>query len=122
MTEPRPTAGAGEEPGLYRTMIIARIAPGAEPDVARVFAESDATELPHVLGVTERSLYSLGDAYVHLVNFDRDPAAAMAEAVRLPGFGDVSRDLLPFISPYLSTWKSPADAQAKRFYTWRPGA
>ncbi len=114
--------GQGLDRGRYRTMIVARIAPGAEPDVARIFGESDASDLPRVLGVTERSLYSLGDAYVHLVEFDRDPAEAMRAAQGMPGFGDISRHLEPFISPYLSTWKSPADATARRFYTWTPGS
>ncbi|WP_432482229.1 TcmI family type II polyketide cyclase [Kineococcus esterisolvens] len=104
-----------------RNLIVAKISPGAEPDVARIFAESDATDLPHALGVTERSLYSLGDLYVHLVEFDRDAAEVMEIAARQPGFGEISRRLDPFISPYLSTWRGPADASARRFYTWRPG-
>lgn len=104
----------------HRSMIVAKIVPGAEADVARVFAESDATDLPHALGVTERSLYSLGDLYVHLVEFDRDASEAVAAGARLPGFRDISAKLEPYISPYLPTWRSPADAQARRFYTWRP--
>ncbi|SDQ09952.1 TcmI family type II polyketide cyclase [Quadrisphaera sp. DSM 44207] len=115
------TSGAGSRTGS-RTVIVARIAPGAEPDVARVFAESDRTDLPQQLGVTERSLYSLGDAYVHLVEFDRSAEEAMAVAVGLPGFRDVSAQLQPHISPYLATWRSPADAQARCFYTYRPGS
>ncbi len=106
--------------GPHRTMIIAKMVPDAQDDVARLFAESDATDLPHAIGVQERSLYALGDCYVHLVEFDRPVAQAMAVGVRLPGFSDISRRLEPFISPYLSTWRSPADAQAHRFYTWRP--
>ncbi|GAB3603178.1 TcmI family type II polyketide cyclase [Kineococcus gypseus] len=105
-----------------RNIIVAKIAPGAEAEVARIFGESDATDLPHALGVTERSLYSLGDLYVHLVEFDRSAAEVMEIAARQPGFGEISRKLDPFISPYLSTWRGPQDASAKRFYTWRPGS
>lgn len=118
----RTSPDGGGSGGRHRTVIVARIAPGAEADVARIFGESDATDLPHALGVTERSLYSLGDAYVHLVEFDRDADEAMAAGVGLPGFRDISARLQPYISPYLSTWRSPADAQARRFYTWRPGS
>jgi cyclase len=105
---------------VSRNLIVAKIRPGAEPEVARIFAESDATDLPHALGVTERSLYSLGDLYVHLVEFDRNAEQAMGSAAREPGFAQISRELQPYISPYLSTWRSPADASARRFYTWRP--
>ena len=114
-TAPRPTAA-----GSSRNVIVAKIVPGAEAEVARVFGESDSTDLPYALGVTERSLYSLGDLYVHIVEFDRSATEAMAVAARQPGFRDISAQLQPYISPYLSTWRSPADASAKQFYSWRP--
>ena len=119
MTEPSPRQGSALD-GPHRTMIVARIAPGAQDEVARIFGESDATDLPHALGVRERSLYALGDCYVHLVEFDRPVAQAMAKGVGMPGFREISDHLQPFITPYLPTWRSPADAQAQRFYTWRP--
>ncbi len=118
MNQPPPPGTTPDGP--HRTMIVAKIAPGAHDDVARIFAESDATDLPHAIGVRERSLYALGDCYVHLVEFDRPVEQAMAAGVRLPGFSRISEELQPFISPYLPTWRSPADAQAQRFYTWRP--
>ncbi|GAA3803696.1 TcmI family type II polyketide cyclase [Streptomyces coacervatus] len=106
---------------MNRSLIIARIAPGTEAEVARVFAASDATDLPRDIGVRERSLYSLGDLYVHLVEFDRDTEDAMAVAQQLPGFRDISRQLDPFISAYdPQTWRSPKDAMARRFYHWQP--
>lgn len=106
-----------------RLLIAAKIRPGAEPDVARVFAESDAGPLPQALGVIERSLYVLGDLYVHLVEFDGDPDKAMALARQRPEFAEISDRLRPYISPYdPSTWRSPSDAAARLFYTWRPSA
>jgi cyclase len=104
-----------------RLLIVARILPGAEPDIARVFADSDATDLPRDLGVRERCLYSLDDLYVHLVDFDRPAAAAMSVATRHPGFRDISARLAPYVIPYRSTWRSPRDAQAHRFYHWQSG-
>ena len=38
--------------------------------VAEIFTESDRTELPGIIGVRHRSLYSLDDLYVHLVETD----------------------------------------------------
>ncbi|MFE9441170.1 TcmI family type II polyketide cyclase [Streptomyces sp. NPDC006602] len=106
---------------MNRSLIIARITPGTEAEVGRVFAASDATDLPREIGVRERSLYSLGDLYVHLVEFDRDTEDAMAVAQQLPGFRDISRQLDPFISAYdPQTWRSPKDAMARRFYHWKP--
>jgi cyclase len=103
-----------------RSVIVARIHPGAEPQVARIFAESDATSLPRDLGVTERSLYTLQDLYVHMVEFEQDVDSVMPIAASHPGFAQISQQLAPYISPYdPQTWRSPRDAAARRFYTWR---
>jgi cyclase len=103
---------------MYRSVIVAKIAPAAEVDVTAIWAESDRTELPHLAGVRHRSLYRLGDLYVHLLETDR-PGATAVEAVRHhPEFARVSRELSPFITPYLPDWKSPQDAQAHCFYEW----
>jgi cyclase len=103
---------------MNRTVIIAKILPGAEREVARIFAESDATSLPADIGVTERWLYSLGDAYVHLVDFDRDAADAMSMAQRQRGFHDISGRLSRYVSPYSPLGRSPRDAIATPFYHW----
>lgn len=104
---------------MDRTLIVARIKPDAESDIARIFAASDATDLPRTIGVRERSLYSLGELYVHVIDFDRSAEEAMAVAQRLDGFRDISRRLDPFVSAYdPETWRSPKDAMARRFYHW----
>ncbi|WP_019544130.1 TcmI family type II polyketide cyclase [Streptomyces sulphureus] len=106
---------------MHRTLIIARMQPGAQDDVARIFAESDRTELPAVAGVTHRALYRLGDAYVHLLETSAPGGAAVQEARRHPEFTRVSERLSPFITPYLPDWRSPKDAVAECFYTWDTG-
>jgi cyclase len=103
---------------MNRTVIVAKIQPGAEQDVAKIFADSDGTTLPNDIGVRERGLFSLGDLYVHIIDFERDAREAMAIAQRQPGFADISARLNQFISPYSSTWRSPVDAMASRFYHW----
>lgn len=105
---------------MNRTVIVARIQPDSEPAVARVFADSDATALPRELGVQARSLYSLGDLYLHVIDFRDDPAEALRRAPQLPAFRRISADLSAFIRPYdEATWRSPADAIANEFYSWR---
>lgn len=106
---------------MNRSVIVAKIEPAAERDVAAIWAESDRTELPHIAGVQHRSLYRLGDLYVHLLETDQPGAGAVEAARRHPEFARVSRQLGAFITPYLATWKSPSDAQAHCFYQWAPG-
>ena len=105
---------------MHRTLIIAKIAPDAERDVATIFAESDQTSLPHIAGVQRRSLYRLADLYVHLLETSDQGVAAVQRASSHPEFARVSDRLRPYISPYLTTWQSPRDAQAHCFYDWTP--
>lgn len=104
---------------MHKSLIVARIVPGSEQEVAGIFGRSDAaTDLPAVAGVIHRSLYSLNDVYIHLLETD-DPGPRSVERARQhPEFARVSEDLKPFISPYLSTWRGPQDAVAKCFYRW----
>jgi polyketide synthesis cyclase len=104
---------------MNRMIIVARIQPDAESAVADIFAHSDATTLPHEMGVERRSLYSLGDIYLHAIDFSLDPAEAMRRAPGLPEFNRISTELRPFIKPYdEAKWRSPQDAVAREFYRW----
>lgn len=104
---------------IKRGVIVARIKPGSEQAVARIFAESDATELPHLTGVRHRSLFVLDDVYIHLVETDDDFATAVDSVRDHELFKDISRKLDPYIRPYNpETWRSPKDAQAGEFYSW----
>ena len=106
---------------IKRGVIVARIKPGAEEEVARIFAESDQTELPRLTGVRHRSLYVLDDVYIHFVETDDEFATAVDSVRDHPLFKDISRKLDPYIQPYNpETWKSPKDAQAREFYSWEP--
>ena len=104
---------------MSRLLIVSRIIPGAEGRVAQIFAESDATELPGLTGVTHRSLYCLHDLCVHLLETsdDVDPDA-LAAARNHPLFRQVNERLSAHTSPYLPTWRSPRDAIAGCFYRW----
>jgi cyclase len=102
-----------------RTAIIARIKPGSEKQVATIFAESDATELPALVGVRHRSLFVLGDIYVHFVETEDDFDASLGAIRDHPLFRDISKRLEPYIEPYDPlTWRSPKDATAREFYSW----
>jgi cyclase len=105
---------------MHRSLIIAKMAPGSEAQVADIWTESDATELPRIAGVRHRSLYQLGELYVHLLETEEQGPEAVAAARKHPEFARISQRLDPFISPYLSTWRGPRDAMANCFYTWAP--
>ncbi|WP_020667121.1 TcmI family type II polyketide cyclase [Amycolatopsis nigrescens] len=103
---------------MHRTLIVAKIQPDAERRVAEIFGESDQTELPRVAGVQHRSLYRLGDLYVHLLETEVTGDSAVGDARKHPEFARVSGLLEEHITPYLPTWKSPKDAMAECFYSW----
>ena len=102
-----------------RGLIVARIKPNTENQVAEIFAESDRTELPALVGVRHRSLFVLDDIYIHLVEVDDDFESGVADVRDHPLFREISARLDAFITPYHpETWKSPADAMAREFYSW----
>ncbi|WBB80927.1 TcmI family type II polyketide cyclase [Micromonospora sp. WMMD882] len=103
---------------MDRSLIVAKVLPTAEGRVAEIFAESDATELPRLVGVRHRSLYRLHDLYVHLLETDAAGEGVVEHARQHPEFSRISDRLRPYISPYLPTWRSPRDALARCFYQW----
>ncbi|MET9117624.1 TcmI family type II polyketide cyclase [Streptomyces longwoodensis] len=108
---------------MHHTLIVARMKPGAADDIARVFAESDSGDLPHLIGVTRRSLFQFGDVYLHLIESENDPGPAIARLTDHPEFREVSERLTPFVSAYdPETWRGPKDAMAQCFYRWESDA
>lgn len=109
---------------MHSTLIVARLEPGASTDVARLFADFDATDMPHRMGTRRRQLFSYRGLYFHLQDFDEDNGGELIEAARTdPRFIGISNDLKPFIEAYdPATWRSPADAVATRFYSWEASA
>ncbi|QHC66688.1 TcmI family type II polyketide cyclase [Rathayibacter sp. VKM Ac-2759] len=103
------------------TVIVQRMKPDSEADIARVFAESDAGPLPVATGVAGRWLFSIEDVFVHLLEQDSAQAAAVRqnhESLR-PAFARVMTDLKPYVSPYRPEgWQTPRDSVAASFYRW----
>lgn len=102
-----------------RILIVARMDPKFTSEVARLFADSDESDLPAALGVARRDLYAYQGLYFHSVEFAGDSTAAMAVARERSDFRQLSSDLEPHIAPFdPATWRSPQDAMAQRFYGW----
>ncbi|MFF8608939.1 TcmI family type II polyketide cyclase [Streptomyces sp. NPDC015346] len=109
---------------MHSTLIVARMDPDASLDVARTFADFDATEMPHLMGTRRRQLFAYRGLYFHLQDFDNDNGGELIEKAKSdPRFVRISEDLKPFIEAYdPATWRSPADAMATRFYNWEASA
>ncbi|MGV9557835.1 TcmI family type II polyketide cyclase [Streptomyces sp. NPDC003401] len=103
----------------HQALIVARMAPGSAPDIAKLFAESDRGELPHLVGVSRRSLFQFDDVYLHLMESEQDPGPAIAKVAGHPEFRGISERLSAYVSAYdPATWRSPKDAMAHCFYRW----
>ena len=57
---------------MHSTLIVARMDAGSSADVAKLFADFDATEMPHLMGTRRRQLFSYRGLYFHLQDFDAD--------------------------------------------------
>jgi cyclase len=103
----------------HRTLIVARMDPNAAPAVADAFGRSDATELPHLVGVSRRTLFFFHDLYFHLVEADEDIAERLYQVRGTDLYRELNAELAELISPYDPGWREPKDAMARPFYTWR---
>ncbi|MFJ7626892.1 TcmI family type II polyketide cyclase [Streptomyces sp. NPDC097595] len=108
---------------MHHALIVARMAPGSAQDIAELFAASDNSELPHLVGVTRRKLFQFGDVYLHMIESEHPPGPEIAKVTEHPEFRAISERLTAFVSPYdPETWRGPKDAMAQEFYRWERGA
>ena len=105
---------------MHRTLIVARMDPANAEGVAGVFAESDSTDLPTMVGVSRRTLFAFHDLYFHLVEADEDITKNLYRARSHPLYNDINTKLGQYISPFDPNWQEPKDAMAVPFYTWTP--
>lgn len=104
---------------MHRTLIVAKMDHGNAGAIADVFAESDGTDLPHLIGVSRRTLFSFHDLYFHLVEADDDITPNLYRARSHPLYSDINTKLGKLVSPYDPNWKEPKDAMANPFYVWK---
>lgn len=103
---------------MHRTLIVAKLKTTDPGGIAEVFGRSDETELPHLVGVSRRTLFTFHDLYFHLVEADDDITPSLYRAREHPLYGDINQRLTEFVSPYDPNWKEPKDAMAAPFYVW----
>jgi cyclase len=107
-----------ESTAMHQTLIVARLKPGRAAQVAEAFAASDRTALPHLVGVSSRTLFTFHDLYFHLISSDRDPRTALPEVRRNPLWTEINEQLADHVVPYDPEWSKPSDAMASEFYHW----
>ncbi|MER5469999.1 TcmI family type II polyketide cyclase [Streptomyces sp. NPDC002935] len=105
---------------MHSNLIVAKMDSRSSADVARLFTAFDETDMPHRMGTRRRQLFMFNGLYFHLQDFDDDNGGELIERAKTdPRFRRISQDLDPFIDAYdPATWRSPADAMARRFYAW----
>ncbi|MBO0866941.1 MAG: TcmI family type II polyketide cyclase [Micromonosporaceae bacterium] len=103
-----------------RTLIVARLDPAHTGAVAELFGASDRTELPALVGVRSRTLFSYHSLYFHLVESDGPTGVArrLGEVREHPLFRELNSALADYVRPYDPSWRQPADAMATTFYQW----
>ncbi|MEU4834416.1 TcmI family type II polyketide cyclase [Streptosporangium sp. NPDC023615] len=107
---------------MHTTLIVAHFKPGSEAEIARLFAESDATELPHIIGVKRRKLFTFHDIYIHMVEAEQPVAGPVTSHHDSPLFQKISKALDEHIMPFEGRWGSIQQASAQQFYHWEPGS
>jgi cyclase len=103
---------------VHQTLIVARMNPAETEAVAQIFADSDATELPRMIGVSQRTLFHFHDLYFHLVTAPQDISPNLYKARGHELYGDINKRLASHIRPYDPNWREPKDAMAIPFYNW----
>lgn len=106
---------------MHRTLIVAKLQEARDlAGITRAFEDSDSSDLPHMVGVTRRTLFSFHDLYFHLVEADGDITDNLYKARGHPLYHSVSDRLTSFVAPYDPAWREPKDAMARPFYVWTP--
>jgi cyclase len=103
---------------VHQTLIVARMEPGEANTVAQIFADSDATDLPRMIGVSQRTLFRFHDLYFHLVSAPQNISPNLYKARSHELYGEINERLSGHIRPYDPNWREPKDAMAVPFYNW----
>ncbi len=103
---------------VHRTLIVARMKTEDTERVAQVWAESDATDLPHMIGVDRRTLFRFHGLYFQLVEAEQDITEPLYRARSHPLFQDIHHKLARYMTPFDPGWREPKDAMAESFYSW----
>lgn len=102
-----------------RTLFVLRMPPENAEHVATLFAEHDKGDLPHVVGLTRRTLFEFNGLYMHLVEGTEDSMRRLAANRDRPDFQEINTRLDDYLQRYdPANWRDLTDSMARPFYTW----
>ena len=105
---------------MDRVLIVARMNAADVPEVKKIWEESDASDLPGLVGVRSRSLFHFHGLYFHLIEADEVVTPNIEAVRRHPLFRDIDTKLATYVKAYdAATWRGPKDAMANLFYSWQ---
>ncbi|MGN9911268.1 TcmI family type II polyketide cyclase [Phytohabitans sp. LJ34] len=105
----------------YRGLMVMRMEPQHAGAVAELFTEHDKGDMPHVVGISRRTLFRYQDLYMHLIEADTDVYDKLLAARARDDFQDVNRRLATYLQRYAPERMSELrDSTATPFYTWTP--
>lgn len=108
------------ETTVYQALTVAKMDPANAESVSALFAASDNTDLPHLIGVTRRTLFAFHGLYFHLAESDQDFESNLEKTRNHPLFREINSRLGHFLSPFDPSAQNHKDALAIPFYSWTP--
>ncbi|MGH8906393.1 MAG: TcmI family type II polyketide cyclase [Egibacteraceae bacterium] len=103
----------------YRALMVMRMEPAHAQAVAEIFAKHDQGDMPHVVGISRRTLFQYHDLYMHLLEADTDILGKLYVARARPDFQDVNAQLENHLKRYHPEgWSELKHSMATPFYTW----
>ncbi|HEY0752534.1 MAG TPA: TcmI family type II polyketide cyclase [Ktedonobacteraceae bacterium] len=106
---------AAQSEGVYRGIIVGKHTPGDEEKIIEAFQRSDASELPHMIGVKSRHVWVQGDIYIHFVEGKASLPAILKEYSQNQLFQGVKAEL----DQYVSLIYPDLPPHAQQIYEWR---
>ena len=111
--------GTTEQPeDLYRGVIIAKYEPGSEDAIVKAWERSDATELPHLIGIKSRHVWVRGDIYIHFIEGRTSLPTVLKEYAQHSLYKESKAEL----DQYVSLIYPDLPPHGKQIYSWRNGA
>lgn len=109
---------------VYRGVIVGRYRRGSDDEIVEAFRRSDATELPHLLGIKSRHIWVLDDIYMHFVegqvslpqvlkNYSNHPLFREIKAAVDANVTPLAPEFSPGIARELYRWPQPRGEAAK---------
>lgn len=106
----------------YRALMVMKMDPSDADQVAEIFAEHDRSDLPHIVGISRRTLFRINDLYLHSIEAPENVYDKLYEARSHPLFQSVNARLAPILHRYdPETWRELKDSMATPFYSWSTG-